>query len=370
MIVHPQMRRRVPPGIGAHLLDRHTPSQRLAHSVREAAGVAERGEEPGLSVRDELADGCGVAGDEGAAAGERLAEGPGSDERVGQVHVGVGALQQADVVGVVDLAGEVDARRVEGGAGLGAQQLAPTALRRAGAVADAVATDHDDADVGARPQQVGYCAHHDMETAIGLQVAGDVGDEFVGGIDVQPGDRGDLRPQRRVRAADIEVDALRHQRDGGLRPGGIGFELETRRRLAMAAIGERQQVDRILGADAGVVGGIGRELRVEADIVAGDVVVELVVSQQRSRGPNVAQVQQLAPAVMADDDLRLEPERLELSGDLGNGLGAGDGLLEVARVGVDGGLVARRHLVGDFAHAGNDVLVRLADEDDIVLPRG
>ncbi len=73
---------------------------------------------------------------------------------------------------------------------------------------------------------------------------------------------------------------------------------------------------------------------------------------------------------MADDDLRLEPKRLELAGSLGDGSGAGDRLFQVAGVGVDGGLVARRHLVGDLADAGDDILVRLADEDDVVLLRG
>ena len=47
------------------------------------------------------------------------------------------------------------------------------------AVADVVAADDDDMGVGAAPADLLDGAHEDVEAAVGLEVAGNVGDDFV-----------------------------------------------------------------------------------------------------------------------------------------------------------------------------------------------
>ena len=57
-----------------------------------------------------------------------------------------------------------------------------------------------------------------------------------------------------------------------------------------------------------------RELRIEPDIDAIDAIVEFQIAEQRRLRPDIADVEQFAPAVMADDDVRLESELLQIAG--------------------------------------------------------
>ena len=85
--------------------------------------------------------------------------------------------------------------------------------------------------------------------------------------------------------------------------------LERGRRLAKSWVGQRHQVDDVLGADARSHVGARREFRIEPHVETVKVVEELVVAEQRRVGPNVVDVQQLPPAVMADNDVRRKPQR-------------------------------------------------------------
>ena len=202
--------------------------------------------------------------------------------------------------------------RVDAVAELRQHLLPPGAFRRRHAVADAVATDHHHPNVLACTQQVRHRPHHHMEAAIRLQVARHVGDQLLVRPDDGIADPEIAPPHLRIGLAYIEIDAFRQQRDGSPRPVRIGRELPSGRRLPMRAEVERQQVDRILRPDARVVRGMRREFRIEPDIDAVDAIVEFQIAEQRRVGPDVADVEQFAPAVVADDDVRLEAELLQI----------------------------------------------------------
>ena len=171
--------------------------------------------------------------------------------------------------------------RIDGVAELRQHLLPPVALRRRHAIADAIAAHQHHADILARAQQMRHRAHHQMEAAIRLQVARDIGDQLLARPDRGAADRQVAAPHLRVRLAHVEVHALRQQRDPRVRPVRIGRELPFGRRLGMRAEIERQQVDRVLRPDAREVGGVRREFRIEADIDASVRVVELEIAEQR-----------------------------------------------------------------------------------------
>ncbi len=262
----------------------------------------------------------------------------------------------------------MDAVQIEPTPDLLREVLAPGAAGQARAVADAVAADHHHAHVRPLLQQGRQRAQGDVEAAIGFEIPRDVGDELLAGLDADAGDGG--AAPCRVRAADVEVHAFGQQRDGRLRPGRIGVELEACGRLPVARVGQRQQVHRVLGADDGEGRPVDRELRVEPDILVLQVVIELVIAEQRRARPHIGQVQQFAPAVMADDDVGLEAKALHLPRGMRDRIGPCHRLLEVPRIRMDGGGIPPRHLVGDAADAGNRVAVCLGHEHHLVRPGG
>ena len=94
---------------------------------------------------------------------------------------------------------------------------------------------------------------------------------------------------------------------------------------------ERQQIDGVLRPDARKSAGWRREFRIEPDIDAVDAIEELEIAEQRRVGPDIADVQQLAPAVMADDDVRLEAELLQIGGRMRDDVGASHRPIQFAR---------------------------------------
>ena len=71
--------------------------------------------------------------------------------------------------------------------------------------------------------------------------------------------------------------------------------------------------------------------------------------------------------MVADDDVWLEAEALQVARGLGDHLGAQHGELELLCGRMGAGRHAPRQLVEDAAHAGQHVAVRLADEHHLVL---
>jgi hypothetical protein len=78
-----------------------------------------------------------------------------------------------------------------------------------------------------------------------------------------------------------------------------------------------------------------REFRVEVHVLSGEIVEELEVTEQRGVRENILQVEQFAPAVMSDDDIRHEAERPDFPGRRRRRLGAAHGDLELARMLMD-----------------------------------
>jgi len=92
--------------------------------------------------------------------------------------------------------------------------------------------------------------------------------------------------------------------------------------LADAAVGERQQVGKIFGAHARQQGFIHREFRVKADIDAMGMIIKLEITDDRYARKHIAEVQQLAPAMMTDDHIGGKAERLHVGGDARDFFGA------------------------------------------------
>ena len=198
---------------------------------------------------------------------------------------------------------------VERAADLLQHVLTPRIRRQAGAITDVVTAHHDNARVPVGAQQRRDRTHHHVKAAIRLQVTHHVADQFLRGLHLVAAERDDTPAQLGSRAADIEVYPLGQHRDPALRPGGVGAELECGRRLAQARIVQRQQVDDVLGTYPRGHVGRRRKLRVEPDVEAVKVVVEFMVAEQRRVRPHVVDVQQLPPAMMADDDVGREAQR-------------------------------------------------------------
>jgi acetylornithine/succinyldiaminopimelate/putrescine aminotransferase len=95
-------------------------------------------------------------------------------------------------------------------------------------------------------------------------------------------------------------------------PGGVGRKLPLGRRQAVAAIGVCEQVDRVLRAHARILRGIEQKLRIESDIRRVGLIVELHVAEDRHARPYIRQIQQLAPTVVADDDVGRVAKLLEI----------------------------------------------------------
>ena len=152
--------------------------------------------------------------------------------------------------------------------------FAPRAFGQPRSVAHAVATDQDDPRIRPRLQDTRQSTHDDMEAAIGLEVAGDVADQFLalGAPETLPSTKSAFAASRiRVRRTSrLTPSASTEMRS--LRPVWIGRALEQRWCLAMSAVGQRPQVDRVLGAHTRAEHrGIGREFGIEAHVVFVDM---------------------------------------------------------------------------------------------------
>ncbi len=113
-----------------------------------------------------------------------------------------------------------------------------------------------------------------------------------------------------------------------------------------------------------------RKLRIETGVVAGGVIVELEKVEQRRPRPDIAQIQALAPAGMAADDIRLEAAPAQALGDPHGILSLADRGLELAQVVVRLLTGAVGLVVADFKHprmAQAAQVLLLADGQDLML---
>jgi hypothetical protein len=164
----------------------------------------------------------------------------------------------------------------------------------------------------ARVQDRGQGAHENVEAAVVLQVAGHKGHHLVARAErdvvASQHDRG-----VRIGASDVGVDPLVDHVDLLAQQFGEGVRLPARGRDAAPGVHETLQHDDAAGADlVGLAERVGsHDLRVEADVEASGAMEELGVEQDRDVRPNVADEQRLAPAAMADDEIRRKAVALE-----------------------------------------------------------
>ena len=112
-----------------------------------------------------------------------------------------------------------------------------------------------------------------------------------------------------------------------------------------------------------------REFGIEIDIDAAGAIVELEITEQRHIGPHITDVEQFAPAMMTDDDVRIETELLEIRSGAGDDVGTPHRGIEFARCDMRIRRRSVRLWIGYRSHARYLVRVRLAEEHHVVLPR-
>ena len=135
------------------------------------------------------------------------------------------------------------------------------------------------------------------------------------------------------------------------------------------ALEQRQDASCVLGSHRGVLRGMRREFRVAADIRSGQVVEILAVADLRGRGPDVDEIERLAPAFVSDDHVRLEPGSVQPGGDFGHRHRAPGGCVELPGI-LMGAQRSRGDRVGDLPHPADVQRGRSADEDDLMPPGG
>jgi hypothetical protein len=171
------------------------------------------------------------------------------------------------------------------------------------AVGDAVPADDDGEEARIVALDVRQRPHEDVEAAIGLEVAGAVGEHRRGARQQSP--VGQAQADVVLRLQGPGVDAL--VQDVDLAADRRGEEVALPARRGDAEVGV------VLGVDLGEVAQAEelavlvrhRELRVEAVIRAPLLVVEFQVGDEAGRRPDLAQEEEVTPARVADDDVGL-----------------------------------------------------------------
>ena len=144
--------------------------------------------------------------------------------------------------------------------------------------------------------------------------------------------------------------------------------MELGRRLSPIGTFEPEQVDGVAGAYAHPVGGARRELGIEVEVAALCVIKELEIAKQRYGRPAILYIQNLAPAVVADDKIRGEAGALQLLADSRDGKASFDGGVEFLDVWVGAGRPPRGR-VDDLANALQLPVAGLRDKDDLIARR-
>lgn len=161
--------------------------QAVEHLAGDVLGVEEVDEQAVDAVFDDFFHRRRVARDDEATGGHGFEHGPAEHEGHGEVDVGGGDLQDLLVLLVGDAAEEMGAGGVD--AALVEHHGAPVGGRRAAggrgafAVADVVAADDQGLGGGVFALDDFQGAHELVEAAVGLEVAGDIGDDGVAGFE-------------------------------------------------------------------------------------------------------------------------------------------------------------------------------------------
>jgi len=156
----------------------------------------------------------------------------------------------------------------------------------------------------------------------------------------------------RVGTAHVQVDAFPDQVDFRPCPVGIGRELPLRRRLSRAAKVQGNMIDGVFCPYAREIERIAGKFRIEADIESRFIIIIFKIPKQRRLRPNILHVQQLAPAVMADDDIRYVAQPAQAARGILDALRTHHRNLEFLRVAMGVLRSQFRHRVQQLAHTG------------------
>src|SRR5215472_888884 len=172
----------------------------------------------------------------------------------------------------------------------------------AATIADAIASEVQYLRFRPAFQQSRQRAHEDVEAAIGFEVAGAVSDDLVRprqtAAPAQP------QARRTVRLHHCGVDPLMHDRDTVAMRLRILRALPLRRALAAIVRVETEEIQRIAGAQPHRGVPVGWEFAVEIDVRTSQSVEEFEIAEQWDTRPDVLDVEDLAPAVVPDDEVR------------------------------------------------------------------
>src|ERR1700733_7736466 len=297
-----------------------------------------------------------------ATRSHRLDKRPREHERVGQVHVRGGDLQQLQVRRVVEKPREVHALQVKLIADFLQHHVPESRSRwRRRAVADAVLADDHHMRAPAFAQELRQSAHEHMKAAIGFKIARDVCDDLVpaGECCVRSGQ---LERGVGVWPYALRVNALVYHGNARLHLGGVQAPLPPGGRMPPVGALKCQKVDAVARAQARGVVENRTELRIEVRVHAVRVVEELEIRKQRHARKHILDEERFSPAAMADDQIRTKSLLAQTSAGLRR-IGARiDGAVELDRIGMavdEAALVLR---VDDLVNAGHRVFIGLREE--------
>lgn len=343
--------------------------QHVHDGIGDGGRIEEIHQQPIFPMMQDFLHRRGAGAHHETSCRERLEHGPGEDEWIGKIHVHPGDLEHREEGGVRHSAQEVHATEVQGIPEF-LQHLLPIrlAVGKPRAVTHFVSADDHYLSLGPLGKDGWEAPHEALEPTVGLEIARDIGNDFVLGRELAITAR-ETEFGGRVGLYDSRVDSFVDDAQHGLISLRVKGLLPACRALSNVGCLETQEIADVLGTEprCGIelLGNPGLEL----DISALRPVEEFKVPNQRGLGIDVLQVPDLAPAVVAEHDVGDEAGLLERQGSTCDFLAvqhASLGFSEVV-VGLTGDLPFGA--VHDLLDSGQRGVVSLSEKNDFVLAK-
>ena len=340
--------------------------QRVHDGIGDRCGIEEVHQQSVFPVAQDLLHGRRPGTQYQASCRERFEHGPGEYEGVGEIDVDAGDLEHGEEGGVRHSAQEVHAAEVEGVPEL-FQHFLPVRLtfRQSHPIAHLITADDNHLSLGASGENRWEASHEAPESAVGLEIARDVGDDLILGrqlaITIRETEFGG-----RVGLYDPRVDTFVDDAQHGLISLGVKGLLPACRALANVSCLEAQEIADVLGAKPRCGVELLGDTGLEFDVCAFYPVEELEVSDQRNLRVDVLQVPDLSPAVVAQHDVGHKAHLLERKGGACDLLAVQHAGLCFAEVMVRllGGLALR--CVDDFPDSGQRAVLALGNKPYLI----
>ena len=168
-------------------------------------------------------------------------------------------------------------------------------------IAHAIGADDHEVRMRQALLQIGKRPHEHMETAIGFELAADVGDHLVFTRKRATVRQGKASPG--IELEDVEIQPLVDHLDPCLFMGGIGRALPVGRTDPRVAGRQRLQLCRV--ANPQLVAGVGlqRVLRIKADVATLRPIKKLEIGNHARRRKHILNEQQFAPGGVTDNQI-------------------------------------------------------------------